>query len=39
MRGQQIEKHLEAFTPADEPSQEAKLVLRHRLLILAKLMQ
>jgi hypothetical protein len=39
MRGQQIDKHLEVFTPGDEPSQEAKLTLRHRLLILNKLTQ
>ncbi|HEY1727285.1 MAG TPA: hypothetical protein VGG22_02765 [Candidatus Baltobacteraceae bacterium] len=38
-RGQQLDKHLESFTPADEPAREAKLVLRHRLLVLAKIMQ
>jgi len=39
MRAQQIDKHLEAFTPDNEPAQEAKLVIRHRLLVLAKIMQ
>jgi hypothetical protein len=39
LRGQQIDKHLEAFTPGEEPSQEAKLTVRHRLLILTKLTQ
>jgi hypothetical protein len=36
-RAGQIEKHLESYAPTDEPSQEAKLVVRHRLLVLAKL--
>ncbi|MGH7715506.1 MAG: hypothetical protein ACREML_05860 [Vulcanimicrobiaceae bacterium] len=39
LRAQQIDKHLEAFTPGEEPAQEAKLLLRHRLLVLAKLTQ
>ena len=38
-RATQLEKTIEAFTPDNEPAQEAKLVLRHRLLVLAKIMQ
>jgi len=39
MRASQIDKQMDAFTPSDEPGQEAKLVLRHRLLVIAKLTQ
>lgn len=37
MRAGQLEKHIEAYAPAEEQAQEAKLVIRHRLLVVAKL--
>lgn len=39
MRAGQLDKHIEAYAPTEEPAQEAKLVIRHRLLIVAKLTQ
>ena len=39
MRAGQLEKHIEAYIPRDEPAQEAKLTLRHRVRVLAKITQ
>ena len=37
MRATQLDKIVDAFTPTEEPSQEAKLRLKHRLRIVSKL--
>jgi len=36
-RAGQLEKHIESYAPVEENAKEAKLALRHRLLVLAKL--
>ena len=36
-RARQLDQHIEAFAPVEESAQEAKLVMRHRLLVIAKL--
>ena len=37
MRAGQLEKYLESYMPVEENAKEAKLTIRHRLLVLAKL--
>lgn len=37
MRAGQLEKHIEPYAPTDEPAQEAKLTIRHRIRVLAKI--
>ena len=37
MRAGQLDKHIEVYMPRDEPAQEAKLTLRHRVRVIAKL--
>lgn len=37
MRAGQLDKHVESYLPHDEPAQEAKLTLRHRVRVVAKI--
>ena len=38
-RAGQLEKHVEAYVPSDEPAKEAKLTLMHRIRVIIKITQ